>query len=227
MEDDADVTSSRTPSDQVARLRRALAREISEREAERARFLAMLHDDVTPMLVLSQMLIPLLKEPIDGVREPLAWMEELTDRAAARLRAAMAELRQAPIRGLSLDTSIRAIARSTAERAALDETVDLGDLTRHPLHHDVEDAIIRTVQEATENIERHAEAGALSITGIRGGGLLRVEIADDGRGFDPDAVPPEAMGIWLMRERARAVGATLLIDSAPDSGTRVVIEVPR
>ena len=58
---------------------------------------------------------------------------------------------------------------------------------------------------------------------------MEVELAirDDGRGFDPDDVPPEHMGLCIMRERAEAVGAQLEIVSQTGRGTQVTVAWPR
>ena len=62
-------------------------------------------------------------------------------------------------------------------------------------------------------------------------GWVRLEVADDGRGFDVTATPPErlhgGLGSQTMCERAEALGGRTLVDSAPGQGTRVVIELPR
>ncbi|MGZ4279782.1 MAG: sensor histidine kinase, partial [Solirubrobacteraceae bacterium] len=60
-------------------------------------------------------------------------------------------------------------------------------------------------------------------------GHLRVAVADDGVGFDPDepGLRSRRLGLTSMEERARALGGTLSIDSRPGAGTTVVLEVPR
>ena len=57
---------------------------------------------------------------------------------------------------------------------------------------------------------------------------MRVElrISDDGRGFDPQGVPPESLGLGIMRERAEAIGAALRIKSQVGQGTQVVVAWP-
>ena len=54
--------------------------------------------------------------------------------------------------------------------------------------------------------------------------MVTLEIADDGDGFDPGSVPPDHMGLGIMRERAEAIGAQLEIDSRIGHGTRVTVE---
>jgi two-component system nitrate/nitrite sensor histidine kinase NarX len=52
---------------------------------------------------------------------------------------------------------------------------------------------------------------------------VELHISDDGRGFDPNAISSDHLGVGIMRERARTIGATLKIESRPGSGTQVVV----
>jgi signal transduction histidine kinase len=84
-------------------------------------------------------------------------------------------------------------------------------------------SIYRIVQECMNNIIKHANASQISIrlcTDREGAEIL---ISDDGRGFNPESIPPGHMGIGIMRDRAQQIGATLNIDSEPGSGTLVFI----
>jgi signal transduction histidine kinase len=56
---------------------------------------------------------------------------------------------------------------------------------------------------------------------------IKLDICDDGRGFDPDQIPPDRMGLGIMRERAEAVGAQLEIVSQTGRGTRLTVTWPR
>ena len=90
--------------------------------------------------------------------------------------------------------------------------------------------VLRIVQEALSNVRKHAGAARATVTvGGDGDGGLRVEVADDGRGFDPAAPPrPGAprFGLLMMRERAESVGGRLEIETTPGAGTRLRLEVP-
>jgi signal transduction histidine kinase len=81
--------------------------------------------------------------------------------------------------------------------------------------------VLRIVQEAVSNVWRHAHAGQLIVTIRAVGGVVEVTVADDGRGFDPSAALFES-GIEVMRSCTALAEGTLVIDSAPGQGTRVV-----
>jgi signal transduction histidine kinase len=105
------------------------------------------------------------------------------------------------------------------------------------LPSDVHVALYRIAQEALNNAVKHAQASRVEI-GLRcetltplpspsqgEGRGVRVElcIGDDGCGFDPSRVPPDRLGLCIMRERAQAVGARLAIESEPGHGTQIAV----
>jgi len=59
--------------------------------------------------------------------------------------------------------------------------------------------------------------------GERKEGAVELHISDDGRGFDPEGIPPESLGLGIMRERAEAIGATLKVESEIGYGTEVMV----
>jgi nitrate/nitrite-specific signal transduction histidine kinase len=81
------------------------------------------------------------------------------------------------------------------------------------------------VQEALTNIAKHAHAESSSVVVNEADGVVRVQVRDDGRGFDPGA-SSLGFGVVGMRERVELLAGTLLIESAPASGTVVHAEVP-
>jgi len=92
---------------------------------------------------------------------------------------------------------------------------------------EIETAIYRIVQESLTNIARHADARSVSVlVEIRNGNLLAV-IEDDGRGFDPAGKTGDGhLGLVGMRERAELLDGKLTIESSPESGTSVYVEIP-
>jgi signal transduction histidine kinase len=94
--------------------------------------------------------------------------------------------------------------------------------------HDVEPELYRIAQEALNNVLKHAQAHAITLSLHQANGAIVLEVADDGRGFAMTTSPPRGgMGLRSMQERAAHLGGTLTIRSAPGAGTRVRVEVPR
>ena len=85
--------------------------------------------------------------------------------------------------------------------------------------------VLRIVQEALNNVRRHADATLVRVRTERRGTISRISVSDNGHGFDPAAVPAERYGLRGMRERAELIGATLDIRSRDRDGTRITVEV--
>ena len=81
--------------------------------------------------------------------------------------------------------------------------------------------LLRLLQEALTNVLKHSGATRLDVLLRREEGCLRVEVADDGRGFDSDAAQGTGAGLSSMSARARRLGCALAIDSAAGKGTRI------
>jgi signal transduction histidine kinase len=84
-------------------------------------------------------------------------------------------------------------------------------------------ALLRIAQESLHNAAKHARATELQVSLRQRDGQLEMVIADNGIGFDPAQVPADRFGLAGIRARAAALGANLLLDTAPNHGTRVVV----
>jgi two-component system NarL family sensor kinase len=94
----------------------------------------------------------------------------------------------------------------------------------------VEEALYRIAQEALNNALKHAQPTSVTVAirtqGEPGDQRVKLEVVDDGRGFDTGAVGEKGgMGLVSMRERAEKLGGTLQIISAPGKGTRVNVRL--
>jgi two-component system sensor histidine kinase UhpB len=98
------------------------------------------------------------------------------------------------------------------------------------LPSEIETLVYRVVQEALTNAAKHANASRAVVRLVRRRGTLEVEVADDGKGFDPANPrrrgPGQGVGLGSMRERAALGHGTLTIWSRPGSGTRVRLRLP-
>lgn len=90
----------------------------------------------------------------------------------------------------------------------------------------VGDQVLRILNEALDNVVRHARAKDVTVALSSGNGMLSLRVEDDGCGFDVRAVPAEKMGLRIMRERAGKVGGKLVVASVPDEGTSLVADIP-
>ena len=74
---------------------------------------------------------------------------------------------------------------------------------------------------------KHAQASQVEVSLNNQPDQVMLSIGDNGRGFDPNHIPPGHFGVGIMRERAEAIGAALEINSQPGQGTEVVVIWPR
>jgi two-component system nitrate/nitrite sensor histidine kinase NarX len=97
-----------------------------------------------------------------------------------------------------------------------------------PLPADVQVQVLHVVQEALSNVRKHAQAREVWVE-VQQTPQWRVEVRDDGRGFDAAGTGPDELhvGLRIMRERAQHIGATVEVESVPGSGTCVVLKLPR
>lgn len=136
-------------------------------------------------------------------------------------RRSMSELRPRVLDGRDLASALRQLtdAAGRTTDVPIDLAVD-GQLATLPTS--VEDEIVRIAQEAVANAMRHARAKRITVraTPAPDGGL-RLSVADDGRGFDPNRT--SGFGMISMQERAERIGASLTIVTAPRHGADVVL----
>jgi signal transduction histidine kinase len=82
-------------------------------------------------------------------------------------------------------------------------------------------ALYRIAQEALNNVAKHAAAAQASVLLHCEPARVVLTVCDDGQGFDPASIPPNHLGVGIMRERAQTIGAELTIDSRPGQGTQI------
>ena len=201
---------------------------------ERSRLARDLHDAVTQTLFSASLIaeaVPatLAMDEEEG-RELLHELQRLTRGALAEMRTLLLELRPAALMETSLNDLIRQLAAAIAGRAGAPvEMTAEGECVVPP---EVHVALYRIAQEALNNVVKHARATQVTVDlrcGPPGGGQapgqqrVEIRIQDTGRGFDPDDVSPEHLGLGIMRERAQAIGAKLTVESQPGQGTVVTI----
>jgi signal transduction histidine kinase len=199
--------------------------------AERSRLARDLHDAVTQTLFSASLIaeaVPAAWEldQKEG-RELLSELRKLTRGALAEMRTLLLELRPASLIETPLGDLLRQLAEAATGRIGVPVSLTVeGDPILPP---DVHVALYRIAQEAMNNVVKHARAGQaeMSLRSARdpatGGRAIELEIRDDGRGFDIQDVPPDHLGLGIMRERAEAIGAQLEIESEPGQGTRVCV----
>ena len=120
--------------------------------------------------------------------------------------------------------AVERVVKDWAERSGVSAQTHVTGPVREA-SSDVEQTLLRCLQEALANVQKHAKAGAVTATLSYMGNELFLDIQDDGRGFDATAHPP-GFGLHGMKERVEAAGGRLDIESAPGEGTTIAVKVP-
>jgi two-component system sensor histidine kinase UhpB len=202
---------------------------LQAQEEERARIARELHDEaaqwLTSLLIRQRLL---LRNLPPEMRPEVEELQRMTAAALEHLRRIAMELRPAILDDLGLVEALRWQAEEFQKQTGVPITLRVqGRIERLP--RQVELVLYRVAQEALTNIARHARATRVEVTLNCSTEHLELFIADDGVGFDPEAVRrsrARSLGLIGMAERLALIGGTLEIDSAPGKGTRIRARVP-
>jgi PAS domain S-box-containing protein len=210
-----------------------LASMLRAEEAERSRIATELHDDTVQVMTaslfaLDRVALIARRSENEQIESAVTVTRATLEEATARARRLMFELRPAILHEQGLVAAVNVIADQTRRETGA-RTAVRGSAGRYG--HAVEEIAYRSIQEALSNVRRHAAATEVEIRLADDGEALVCEVADDGRGFDAEAVrgrPGAALhaGLDTMIERIRAAGGTSTLRTAPGRGTRVRMRIP-
>ncbi len=207
--------------------------EASEREKaqklaaaeERQRLARELHDSVSQTLFTSTVMSESALRQWDTnpkkAHDLLAQLQQLTTSALSEMRLLLLELRPASLTQVGLPNLIQQLAATLQSRTAIEISTALDEIPT--LLPDVQVALYRTVQEALNNIIKHAQATHVIIRLEWSNQKLILTISDNGKGFDPTTTKPTSLGMNIMRERAESIDATISIGSSLGEGTRIQV----
>jgi signal transduction histidine kinase len=224
-----------------ARQREALrgelyGRVVSAQESERQRIARDLHDETGQSLTAIGMGLRGLSTAVQKVDQTratstLKHLEGLTAGALTELQRLIGDLRPSHLDDLGIAAALRWHASQVEERSGLRIGVEVvgEEGTVSPV---VKTTIFRVVQEALNNVVKHAKAGHVSISLNFQPDIIRVRIRDDGCGFDVTTGKAShngrpSLGLVGIHERAALLGGTSIISSQPGQGTLVEVDIPR
>jgi signal transduction histidine kinase len=201
-----------------------LRRAVEAQEAERARVARELHDESGQVLTALALHLRALEDDVGpgDVRERIAEMRRSRGAASSSLRELATRLRPSAVEEQGLEDAIEEQA-ARLRRTGIQVDVDLRGLGAD-LPGEVQTVLFRVVQESLTNVARHSGAKGASVVVSAREGRLRLMVEDDGRGFDP-AAPTGRLGLAGIRERVELLGGRLRIESSPDGGTAVVVDL--
>jgi len=198
-------------------------------EEERSRIAGELHDGVLQQLTsLSLDLATVMyKVPLDSrAKTEIAALENRLVEIGTDIRQLSHELHPAVLQEAGLPNAISSycgeFSKTRGIPIACEADSDLNELSPGAAL-----AVYRIMQEALGNVAKHSKAKQVRVRLVRGDGVVRLTVSDDGVGFVPDhAGDSGGVGLLSMRERVRQLDGTLELESRPGSGCTICAEVP-
>lgn len=197
------------------------------RVEERNRLARDLHDTVKQQTYASRMQLTaaknLLTTDTKAAADHLESALQLNRETQQELKLIIDELRPAALQGRGLAQALQEYTDRWREHTGIQvETVISGERS---LPLEVEQALYRILQEALSNIARHADAETVRLSLSMAPDQVTLVVADNGRGFEMNAVSSNSYGLTGMKSRLEEVGGTLKVESTLSAGTTITAEV--
>lgn|GEM_PF-1309307 len=224
-----EVSERRTAEEHIKSLLKQL---VTVQEEERCRIARELHDTLGQQLAALRLGLGLFRSKADvqaELREDAERMQWIFDRLDSDLNFLAWELRPAGLAELGLEVALENFVREWSEHFRIAADYQSFGLNDAHLSPEVETNIYRILQEALQNVHKHAKADRVSVMLQRHLDHAVLIIEDDGKGYHADeemAADNKGMGIVNMRERAALIGGSLQIESSPGGGTTILVRVP-
>jgi len=212
-----------------ARVRRLEAEARQAEELERRRIGRELHDETGQLLLLLRLKLEMLEREAEGKpRAELAEARALVERTVVELRRIIAALSPALLERLGLPSALRQLSARAQKLHPARVAVRIASAAAG-LPLPAQEVVYRVAQESLHNIARHSGATRVNLSLLATDKVIRLRIADNGKGFDPKsaALQPSSFGLAGMRERAGLLGGSLVVRSREKKGTCVVLDLPR
>ncbi len=227
-----DITEARKAEDQIAAYQeqlRSLASELSLiEEKERRSLAADLHDHIGQMLALAQIKMGELRTQAADTKlaEPLDAIRHLIEQMIKSTRSLTFEISPPILYDLGFEAAVEWFADNLQEQHNLEVEV-IKDTHPKPMTSEIRVLLFKAVRELMINVAKHAQASRLKVTIARDGPDLKIDLVDDGIGFDPAQIDrTRSFGLFSIRERLRHIGGLLELHSGNGHGTRVTLVAP-
>ena len=205
---------------------------VEAQEAERSRHAQEVHDGpaqaLTNAIFQVEYIERVLEQDARLARTELRFLRDLLRRELGDVRSFITQLRPPLLEQLGLDGAIADTVETMATLTGLPIEATL-EAPADGLEGAEQTVALRVVQEALQNVRKHAAATRITVTTRMNGMDWILEVRDDGRGFDVGTVAARGrrnFGLQFMRERAELIGARFEIRSRPAGGTVVVLAIP-
>ncbi len=217
-----------------AGVRQYVADITQSQEEERKRIARELHDDTVQSLIAIGQRIELIKGMLDDpieARTRLSELRTMVTGAIASVRQFSRDLRPLALEDLGLVAAMQYLVNQLAQSEGIDVEFKV-EGTTEGLPADMEVAIYRILQEALNNVKKHAHATEVDVLAQFSDKQIILIVRDNGCGFIlPDSITDFAssgsFGVMGLEERAQLFGGNIQVESQPDEGTTVRLIMPR
>jgi signal transduction histidine kinase len=220
-------TRYRALADSRRELENLSARLVDAQEQERRSIARELHDEVGQTLEALLVGVGGLPRYIPGegqtIREQIQQLKSLAENAVKNVRDIALLLRPSMLDDLGLIPALEWQAREVSRRSKMEVDVH-AEMIAEELPDEVKTCVYRLVQEALNNAAAHASAMRARVSVVRTPDKVRIEISDDGQGFNSQRV--RGIGLLGMEERVKRLGGVLEIESQAGRGTTLIAELP-
>lgn len=189
-----------------------------------------LHDSIAQSLAFMKMQVEMMRTSLSAHDE--AGTRAMLDELDAGLRESTCDVRELLLHfrtrtnSEDIEAALQATLRKFEHQSGVRTTLTLHE-EGLPLPPDLQIQVLHIVQEALSNVRKHARAGHVWLD-VQQQPQWRIEVRDDGRGFETGDGPPDEthVGLRIMQERAARIGARIEVFSTPGKGTSVVLTLP-
>ena len=209
---------------------RLMASELSLlQEEERRKMATYLHDTIGQALAVAKIKLKGVQEAVrsNGILDSMNEILELIEFAIQETRSLTFDLSPPILYELGFESAVEWLAEQIGEKQNLRITYE-NDRAEKPLGNDVRVVLFQTVRELLLNVVKHAEAKTVKISLCREGDNLRIDLKDDGIGFDTSEIfscrsKNRGFGLFDIRERLRHLGGHAEVKSQVGFGTHVTL----
>lgn len=221
-----DISALKKSEHELGRERTVLRRLLEIQEQERQLVSYEIHDGLAQYLAGGLMHLEACRHSLGegGVPRELEEGIRLLRAAAEESRRLIGGLRPPALDELGIVEAVESLVADA--RVEIPAVTFAHSLPGGRLPAAVETTIFRIVQESLTNVRKHAAATTAEVAIERLESGVRVVVRDDGRGFDPAAVPEHRFGLEGIRQRCRLLGVEPRFDSAPGKGTTIEVVLP-
>ncbi|MEE9444414.1 MAG: cache domain-containing protein [Cocleimonas sp.] len=212
---------------------------VNFQEDERKRVSRELHDGINQLLVSVSYKLDMAKNKLfkqrqdDNTQNTIQVIGDASDilsDSMQEVRRISRDLRPTLLDDLGLNAAIESLINDFSERTSIRVNID-NNCQNKRLPQDIETAFYRIIQEAMSNIEKHALSAKNVILKIeKRRKLVSLNISNDGLGFDKATLditnPDRGLGLRNMQDRAELLEGNMSVNSSPDKGTTVVVNIP-